>query len=285
MSIQIEDVVASSLVAAGTQNNPLICWNNFIESGGRTLTTNGGTELADGSAENLSTGFTSDYWQANPSGTAVNLEIQFTTNRQPDFVGISAHNLSDIGASVAFQKWNGSSWEGVGTGSVTPADNKAIGFYFDPDGGSTLWRLRVTNVVATDTVIIGVLFVGKAMQLPRRLYQAYDPVLVPNEVDLRTNVSEGANYLGSSYVERGIRLSAKIAHLTPAFTRTTAANDGFQTFLRHYNAGKPFYWAWRPTQYEDLYWCWRSGPAISAPNTGPQAFQSLSMQMRGYYDE
>lgn len=284
MTIQIEPAVVDALALAGTQNNPIIAWNNFLQSSGATVTTDGGTETADGAAINATTGTTYDYWQANASGSAVNLQVVFNTTRAPDFAGISAHNLADLGASIAIQRWNGSSWEGVGTGPVTPATNEAIGFYFDASG-STQWRFRVTNIVSTQVVRIGVAFLGDAMTMPQRIYQGYTPTLRPNQVALQTNISEGGNLLGSTVVRKGIRLGAKFSLIRRGFVRNDDSTTGFLNFIDHFNAGKPFYWAWRPSRYGDLYWAWRDGAVVDPTNSGPTTYQSLSLDMRAYYDE
>jgi hypothetical protein len=282
--IQIESALAEDLADAGTLNNPLICWNNFLEASGVTLTTDGGTEQDDGAAINATTGTTYDYWKAVPSGSAVNLQFDFNATRSPDFAAISAHNIADLGGTIAFQRWTGSTWTGVGTGAVTPTKNEAIGFYFE-ESGSTRWRLRITNVSSNQEVQIGVIFVGRALQVPQRIYQGYDPHLRPNMVDLNTNVSEGGNLLGSTVVRKGLMLSAEISHIQPSFSRNENSVDGFLRFVDHYNAGKGFYWAWRPGTYGDLYWAWRNGPTISVQNSGPKNYQSFGLNMRAYYDE
>ena len=284
MTLQIEPAVLDTLSASGTQNNPIIAWNNFLNGGGCTVSTSGGTELEDGPALNATTGTTYDYWSANPSGAAVNLLFEFNATRSPDFAGISAHNLADLGATVAFQRWTGSAWAGVGTGSVSPATNEAIGFYFDADG-STQWRMRITNVADTQAVIVGNVFLGDVMTMPTRVYQGYTPARRANNVMLQTNVSEGGNLLGSTVVRKGIRLSASFRHLTPNFIRGDDNTTGFQNFIDHFNNGKPFYWAWRPNRNGDLYWCWRSGNVIDPTNSGPKRYQSFSMDMAAYYDE
>ncbi len=135
-------------------------------------------------------------------------------------------------------------------------------------------------MAVTDTSVlprVSVLFAGPEIVLPQRLYQGYAPPYTPNAVDIQSNVSEGANLLGSRVVQRGSTATARIDHLAPAFVRS-AAWAGFQ---RHFNDGRGFFWAWRPEQYpDDVHYAWRDGDELLPDNTGPAAFTGITMPMR-----
>jgi hypothetical protein len=141
------------------------------------------------------------------------------------------------------------------------------------------WRLSATDVDAGQPAI-GVLFLGQELIIPQRIYQGYAPPITPNVVDLQSNVSEGGHLLGSRVVSRGNTATAEISHLTPAFVRS----DDWKNFQAHFNNGNGFFWGWRPTAYDELYYAWRQGAVIAPQNSGPQAYMSASISMRFYDD-
>lgn len=176
----------------------------------------------------------------------------------------------------------GSTWNDSGAGPVTPTDDQAIGFYFDavdaPD-----WRILVFNYSGTDDVEIGVAYMGLVLTLDQNIYQGYRPPITPTNVALQSNVSEGGNLLGSAIVRKGSSAQASFTLVDPEYIRSTA-NNGWKNFQDHFNSGKGFFWAWRPTKYGDLFWAWRDGDPIAPTNSGPRDLMSFDMSMRLYDD-
>lgn len=286
MSIQFEDSVLDTLTSAGQNNNPILAWNNFCQGAGATMSSSGGTEAADGSAANAVTGTTYDYWVVDATSTAVTLEATFNTSRAPTFAGIAGHNIADLGGTLRVQRSdNGSTWEDVGTGAVTPTTNEAVGFYFDPGSATKYWRLRVANIASGQQVQVGVFFLGKAVVIPTRVYQGITPPIRPNAVTLSSNISEGGHFLGSTVVNRGIGSTFPLSHVSPEFIRGTDNSEGFASFIDHFNRGNPFWFAWRPEKYGDLFWCIRKGAELSPTNTGPGELMGFDLNLRGFWSE
>lgn len=278
MALVISSGRTTTMTSAGTLNNPFISFENLFSSSVATKTTEGGTEQTDGAALNASTGTTYDYWSAVRSGTSVSWRCVFGTNRRLRFAGVAGHNLADLGATIALQYStnSGSSWSDCGAGSVTPSDNSNIGFYFD-NTDADYWRFRVTNLTTDDPVNIAVLWGGITMTVERRVYQGFEPVLSPTEVDLQSNVSEGGNLLGSTVVRRGSTLNFAPQNLEPSFAR----GDDMLDFIPSFNSGNPFWFAWRPTKYlTDLHYCWRDGGTLRPVNSGPRDLMSFDLSAR-----
>ena len=88
--------------AAGTENTPLIAWNNFAADA--TMSTLFGTDAAGFPASNAATGSTYDEWKGIPTDDRVALRAQLTESKTVTMVAIAAHNAADIGAGVVAQR-------------------------------------------------------------------------------------------------------------------------------------------------------------------------------------
>lgn len=277
MTIAIDPVLATALAAAGTEDNPVICWENL----GASAVTGWGTEVS--AAANALSAATYNFWSATPDGSnKASIEITLSAAAAIDFVGVAAHNLADIGASINVQYSTDAkaSWNNVPGGSLAPTTNTALAWRFEAITAAD-FRLRISNV--TQDVVLGVVLVGQEILVERRLYQGYAPPLTPNRVELLSNISEGGHFLGNSAVRQGSTVTAALSHVTPEFFRG-AAWLGFQAA---FNAGAPAFWAWRPDKYADLFYAQRdagSGP-VAPVNSGPRDLMSVNIPMRLLHDE
>lgn len=276
MTVLVGATRAGELSAAGEENNPIILWDNEATTG--NISSLNGDE-SDGAATNCVNGTTFDYALPTVSANEAALEIS-GTNITLRALGIAAHNLGTLGASVRVQYSDngGSTWTDSGAGPDTPADDQAILWRFDEQTHDD-WRLLIFNV-SSGQPAIGVLVAGVEIVMPRRIYQGYAPPVTPNQVTLQSNVSEGGHLLGSASVARGSSISAGFQHVPASFVRGAT----WRAFQSHFNTGGGFFWAWRPTKYDDCHFAWRAGAAIAPENTGPKDMMGLQMGMRLYDD-
>ncbi len=282
MTIAISSGMAASLAAAGTENNPMILWRNRSVDG--TWTQSLGVEIE--SPTNLLTGTTYDRWISTYSGGGfAQAQLVLPANRTMNMACVAAHTISDFGGTVSLQTSidSGSNWVDSGAGTVTPTDNQAIFFVFNETPTTNYWRLRISGGTTGELVSVGVFFLGKRLTVPQRIYQGYMPPITPTRVDLQSNVSEGGNLLGSSVIRKGSSAVANLTHLLPSFIRDNGADD-WVPFQNHFNNGGGAFWAWRPTQFEDAFYAWRSGPPIMPTNSGPKGYMSAQIEMRMFDD-
>jgi hypothetical protein len=274
MTIQTSPARATWLASVEYSNNPFLTG----EALSGTYSTSVGTEIL--TAANAASGTTFDPWTATPSTGQACWQVVFASDQTPTFVAIAAHNLFDVDAVVAleYSTNNGSTWTDSGCGSVTPEDNQAIGFRLT-EISADYWRLNITS--ASDVVSLGMVWIGSELIIPKRIYKGYRPPITPTEVDLRTNVSEGAQLLGSSYVERGSTFQASFDHLPPTFCR----GPEWIAFQRRWNRGHGAFWGWRPAKYGDLFYAWKTGAAIAPENSSHTDYMSFSIQGRLYHDD
>lgn len=264
MTIVTATARAAVLAVNGEENNPFVAYDNIGATGTLTST----TTLTDGAAANAFTGTTYDYWLPDvPVGGIAALQSQ-VTSQTFSFAAIAAHNLADYGATIRVQNSaDGTTWADAGAGAVTPTDNGPIAWRMVKSGNSQpYWRFYITGLDEDDPIYIGVAFLGNDLVMPRRFYQGYAPVITPTDVRIANNISDGGQFLGSSFVANGSSLDANFAHVSPTFIR----GDDFKGFMRHFNKAKPFWFGWRPDKYvADLHYCWRSGNALRPTNSGP----------------
>ena len=270
----------TELTTAGQLNNPFAAWNNVAAASTTIL---GGTAtLPDGAAANAVSGTTYDYWLPNIPATTAAFTVKLPVAVTLNCVAMAAHNLHTLGGSVILQRSTdgGVSWSSAGLGgTVTPLDGGPIVFRVASTGiDAADWRLSFSGLTASAPLYVGVMFFGNDMIFPRRFYQGFAPPIAPNEVQLQSNVSVGGNLLGNSIVAQGSTLSAQFQYLAPSFVR-----GDFLPFIPHFNAGKGFFFAWRPTLYgDDTRYCWREGGTIRPVNSGPKDLMSVEMTMRAY---
>lgn len=274
MTILTDPVLATTLQAAGTENNPFVAHQN--KGADATVTTAVGTE--QNAAANAVSGVTYNFWRATPNGSNVaTLQFVFASNLTLDFVGLAAHNLGTIGATVKVQYSlnSGGSWLNSAAGEDTPSDDQAIGFRFAAVTAD-YWRIEVSGI--TEDAVIGIALLSEYLTIPQRIYQGYTPPLTPTQVDLQSNVSEGGHLLGSSAVRKSSTASVSLTYLDPTFVRGT----DWLAFQTAFNEGEGFFWAWRPEKYGDLFFAWRSGGPIVPQNSGPHDLMGVEMGFRCY---
>lgn len=268
---------ATALASAGQTENPFAAWDNQAA----TATLGGSATLPDGAAANAVSGTTYDYWIPNTGTTTRTFDVKFATARTISFVGIAAHNIFTLGATVQIRRSTdgGVTWNDAGAGTQTPTDNSPIGFRMVTSGNDAAdWQIRVQGLTAGTTLYIGVAFFGTDMVFPRRFYKDFAPAIRPTEVQLQSNVSVGGNLLGNSIIAQGSTINAQIRLLPPSFVRGEMLN-----FIPHFNAGKGFFFAWRPNTYaQDLAYAWREGGTLRPVNSGPLDYMSIEMGMRAY---
>lgn len=279
MTIQRDAATTAALTALGEENNPMVAWSNSVADS--TIATTVGTEGADGPAANLAYPSTYDQWSVTANGTGdAAVQFTFTAPVSLTCIAIAAHSLSDAGFTVdaQYSTDGGMTWFSVVT-DVTPADNQAIMWHF----AATLaadWQIILSGAAAGAVATIGAAFLGVVTVIERSIYQGYTPPITQTRVELQPNMSEGGHFVGSSTIRKGSGGSVSLRNIS-ATTIRAADWVGFQ---RHFNGGTPFFWAWRPEKYGDLFYAKRAGNPIAPTNSGPTDHMSAKMDM-DFYDD
>lgn len=100
MTLQITSGRAASLTTAGTENYPIIAWDNLGAAG--TLSSSGTVPASD-PASNAFTGSTYDVWSSAPVNDSVVLGTALGAAATINFMALAAHNLAAVGAGAVVQ--------------------------------------------------------------------------------------------------------------------------------------------------------------------------------------
>lgn len=268
---------ATELASAGTTGNPFAAWNNLAATA--TLSSPQAV-LTDGALANAVSGTTYDYWLPNVTATTAGFWVDFGIGRTINLVGIAAHNIGTLGGLVQVQRSTDAiSWTTASGAAQAITGDKPIVIRMQTSGlDAAYWRVVISGLTAGAPLYVGVMFFGYDMVFPRRFYKDFAPNIQPTEVQLQSNVSVGGNLLGNSVVARGSTITAQFRNIDPYFVRGDMLG-----FIPHFNAGKGFFFGWRPETYpQDVVYAWRDGASLRPVNSGPRDFMSVDMPMRVY---
>lgn len=268
--IHADDYRLGDLALARVANHPFVAWDNMMAR----ATLSGDPVAADGALANAATWSTYDRWRPAGSG-ARQLTALIAADEAPvSFLAVSAHNLYRIGATV---QWaynvaaTGGAWINL---DPVAADDGVMAWRIMPVAARR-WRLTV-NVPSGKAANIGCIFIGAEMIIPLPMYQGFSPRIVPTEIELESNVSEGGNLMGSAVVRTGSSLNVSLTLLPEGFVR-----GEFLPFMDWFNRARGVIFAWRPMKYpQDIHYGWRQGAVIRPENSGPKDYMSAAMEMR-----
>lgn len=261
-------------------------------------------------ASSEATGFPADAiarettWERwKPAALPATLDITSATVTDVDYAGIAAHTLGSNGCTVAvqyaysldendpayFQAINEQEQASLTLDfaaqeydviegpyatieTLVPADDSAIMALF-PEAPAKYWRLNVSGVTAPT---IGVVYLGKALAMPRSIYGGHSPITLSRQTTIRPNQSEKGQWLGRSIVRQGVAASYKWEHLTADWYR--AEFDPFVQDARKY----PFFIAWKPSTFpKEVAYGWVNED-IRPSNSGKRDFMDVAISVSGF---
>lgn len=238
--------------------------------------------MSDGTAsgEATSTGFsesaplnslTYEYWKSD-STTGI-WTYDPATPIECDCLCIAAHTIGSSASEVRLDYWDGSSWVVV-LGHTAVADDGPIMVLFAPIT-ATRWRLRFRNGTPP---MLGVVRLGKALQMERPIYAGHGPVTLARETVLRSNFSETGEFLGRSKQRNMLATSFAWDRLSETWVRQNWPS------LQRGIESEPFFIAWRPGDNQDVGFCQVN--SVPKPSTmGVQNLMQVSMTVRGYLND
>lgn len=261
-------VISSSLVVSDTAplvqplNNARIGYDKAVW---QTLTAS--DSAAGFPASAIDNELTYSSWK--PFSLPATLTGVIAVAKDIDYVGIAAHTLGADNATIKIEYWDGAAW--VLLKDMIPPDNSPIMILF---GLITTTQIRIT---LSGAIIprIGVLYVGKVLDMQRGIYAGHTPITLSRKSVMRPNASERGQWLGRSIVRAGSSGSFEWQNLKAEWYRTY-----FDPFVEHARI-KPFFIAWRPENFpKEIAYCWTSKD-IAPSNSGRKDFMSVSFSAEG----
>jgi len=231
-------------IESGAANTdvPVVLYDNILLDG--TLT---GTEASGFPKENAVTGTTWDYWQA-PDAATRSIGVDLSSQTFANCLFVDAHDIATVGADIKVQYSTdgGSVWQDA-SDWYTPTDNTPIMILFSGVTGNS-WRMQTRNGPPK----IGVIMLGNKLPFE---YGTED--MVSFRHGERTEVM-GGNSIGGQFLGQKIRRKGGNTSFSFPWLTADWVNNDMAMFEAHYNDGKPFGMALRPSyDADELAYCWR----------------------------
>lgn len=266
--IVISKSLALVLAESGTENTPVIGYDNLVTSSNVTVT----SEQTNYPGSNLGNPSTADRWRATEADPTVEdiITVALGSDKQIDYVGVAGHNFGSARIAVKLQ---GEFTEGVWTDLASefmPADDRPLVVRFTP---ASMISVRLVLAAGLSSAQASVLYVGKLLVLPRKVYVGFSPPTFAFTPNVKTNISENGQFLGRTVVGESAGTTLPLQNLSPSWYRAY-----FHPFARA-AAEVPFFFAWRPTTYPlEVAYAWlTNAPALV--NQRPNGMVKTEMQL------
>lgn len=214
-------------------------------------------------------------WQ--PDSVPASLTCDAGTAVNVDYLGIGGHTLGDSNATITIQhSTDGINWTNLA--EYAPANNNPIMLISEEPIFARFWRV---NILAADTQpLIGVIYIGEALQMQRPLYGGHSPIDLSRVTKAQPTESEEGQFLGRSVIRMGNATTFEWSNLTDRWYR-----DFFDPFVRAART-LPFFIAWYPEKFpEGVGYCWLPNPDIKPVNAGVRNLMTVSMTVKGLSDD
>ena len=210
---------------------------------------------------------TYNYWQ--PTSMPATWEINAGSAQAVNYFGIAAHTLGTDQVTIAAQGYTGTEW--VTLSETLPGDESPIMMLF---GEVNYSRYRIL-ISGSTTPRIGVVYIGKALEMQRPIYGGHSPAVLSRTTVTRPVSSERGQWLSRSIIRTGFSGTWSWQNLTAAWYRTY-----FDPFVEAART-KPFFISWRPLTFpEEVVYAWTESD-IRPTNQGTRDLMSVTLNAKG----
>lgn len=249
-------------------NNGVLGIHNLVTAG----TIAAGTADPDFPVTNLANEATDLEWNAADTTTQYLTVNVSDYGDQVDYMGIAGHNLGSAGIAFSVEADDGGGYDEI-IPSALLSDDTPILLRWEP-GIYNAVRLKLFTG-GTDPARIAVLYVGKLIVLPRRLYVGHTPITMGYAQNATNGQSESGNFLGRIITGASNQNSADLTNVPPSWMRSY-----FKTFMDRAKL-VPFFFAWRPSGYPlEVGYVWLTSMPTPV-NDRSNGFMKVTLAMRG----
>jgi hypothetical protein len=227
-------------------DNGIIGYHNLVTS----LNITASDEDPDFPIINCATPDTYNRWV---SDTDDEQTITITTDytEEVDYVGIARHNWGTGQVQVYIEANILGVWTELNPAFI-PADDTPILLRFEPE---VITGIRITlTPPASILPSAAVIYVGKLLVLPRRIYVGYTTIIDGVDTQATNGMSESGEFLGRVITGESASTGFSMQNIDALWYR-----QYMREFIR---AGKerPFFFGWRPSSYpREVGYCWLTG--------------------------
>lgn len=235
-----------------------------------------GDVTADGDSGSLAANdFTNQRWNVGPSPSAWELDAGVAS--EVDTVFIAAHSLAGATVTIATAETLIDSY--VDRAEFTPADNSTIAVMFNNAGVPyEARRIRITVSDGSGFERVGIIRIGKALQMTQAVYGGVQPVGLNRVVETRHAMSETGQWLGRTIQRQARRTAMPWAHLKADWYRSTF--EPFSLTLPQ----QPFGLIQNPAEMpESVAYCW-TDETPTPENMGIRDYMSVSLNITAFLE-
>lgn len=264
-------VISPSLVMSEsdlTPDHPVVGYRNSVTISNIAATASD----ADYPETNLANPATHLRWQG--TGTGTQYLTHTTGSADPyDFCGIAKHNFGSGEWSVSIEGDDGGGYDEL-IAPAMPGNDKPLLFRWTPASATAL---RIKLAGGSDVPFAAVVFFGKLLVLPRKIWQDHTPINFGRRQKVITGKSESGHYLGSISTGAWNEGRIKSSLIQPGDYR-----DDIDAWIEAavYDR-QTFFFGWRPESYpNDVGYCWATNDAQPKNATG-HGLTEFDMQIAG----
>ncbi|WP_424630042.1 hypothetical protein [Bradyrhizobium sp. SYSU BS000235] len=221
-------------------------------------------------ASNLANPATHLEWRAADS-TEQYLTVTVNEVDPIDYVGVARHNFGTAAIAVSVEGLI----DGVWIELVPPrilSDDSPLMLRFV---AQSLAQIRLKMASGSDAARAAVLYVGKLLDLERKVYVGHTPLPHGRKSNIANGMSESGNFLGRIVLGEWRESTVPLSLISPAWFRTYM--DPFLKVAKEV----PFFFAWRPSTYpNEVGYVWFTDDPKPAP-AGPSNLIALDWALSG----
>jgi hypothetical protein len=271
-------VISQSLVLEDTgelgADNPIVGWQSLVTP----ATIAASSEDADHPASNLANPATHLRWRGEIETGTTHIDITTNSVEDVDYVAIAKHNFGSAGIVVSVEGTldNSSPYSSPAMAELVEehilADDSPVIFRFVPQPLATV---RIVLQLAAELPEAAVVYCGKLLILPRRIWQGHTPIKYARKTRIVSGLSESGNFLGRVMIGETRESEAHLSLIDPATYR-----EDIDPFIAAAQT-RPFFFAWRPQTYPmECGFAWMMGDPRPV-NAGQHGLTEITLPMQG----
>lgn len=252
-----------------TLDHPVIGWQSLCTS------SNVFADSADSNypVSNIANPATHLFWKTASTSDQV-ITLTTGTTDPIDYLAIAAHNFGSLGTPVSVGYYDTSSppvWTELVAESMLANDSPVL-FRFS---AQILTRISLRFNPNGNFPQIAVMYVGKLLVLPRKLYQGFAPINYARVAKVTNGRSEAGNFLGRIVLQEFVKDTVPLSLIDPTYFR-----DHIAEFLVD-SKERPFFIAWRPQTYPlEVGYCHMTNDPLPI-NEAPHGLIAMQLEMTG----
>lgn len=190
-----------------------------------------------------------------------------------DYLAIAKHNLGSVNAQLTVAVDDGTGWSTI-SASATVTDDSPIMYVFNRDVYERV-RIVIRYGDAGETYKIGVLKIGRRVDVRGTIYVGHSPAPLNRSVSAYDAFSEGGEFLGRTLTGKTSATTVDLADIDPVWYRANL--DAF--FSQAEDTAAFFFWRPGDRPTEGIYGVVTTNPNPS--NQRPNGMMQVNFSIKG----